>query len=65
MTTYRFKYEIVNEETDETLIEGDTFVSEMTSLNGENEGVDMEVGRAMRIFRKVKKELDNEKDKTD
>lgn len=59
---YRFKYQIVDETTDEVIVSGDTFISETITQYGENESVDMEVGSAMRFFKNFlnKKKLENE-----
>ncbi len=54
MPNYTFKYQIVDEDTDETIVGGSTFISESISQYGECESVDMEVGKAMRIFKKEK-----------
>lgn len=49
---YRFQCKVVDEDTDEVIALGSTYV-EPLSVNyaGECESVDMEVGRCMRIFK--------------
>lgn len=51
--TYRFQCKVVDEDTDEVIAMGSTYI-EPTSIStfGENESVDMEVGRLLRVFKK-------------
>ena len=55
-----FKYEIINEDTDETIVSGSTTMSDTTTYIGENESVDLEVGKALRIFYREKRNKENE-----
>ena len=54
---YKFKYSIVNED-DNVCVSGWTYLNEFTSTHGENESVDMEVGKALRNFLVYKKALE-------
>ena len=54
---YKFKYSIVDED-DNVAVSGWTYLSEHTSNIGENESVDMEVGKALRNFLVYKKVLE-------
>lgn len=49
---YRFKCEIVDEETGEVIISASTFVSSHITEFGECESVDQEVGSLLRAFKK-------------
>ncbi len=49
---YRFEFKITKH--GEDIYTGSTYISSQTSEFGENESVDMEVGKAMRWFNKNK-----------
>lgn len=53
---YRFKCEVVDEETGEVIASGSTFLSSHITEFGECESVDQEVGEVLRYFRKKGKE---------
>lgn len=52
---YEFRCQIVDCETEEVVCAGAAFIGEI-SIDGESEGVDMEVGKVLRYFKKKGKE---------
>lgn len=58
--TYKFYYQIMNED-DEEVIGGNTTIGTSISEMGENEAVEMEVSRAMRLLKNfIQQEEDDE-----
>ncbi len=50
---YRFKCEIVDEDTGEVIVTANTYISSHITELGECESVDMEVGSLLRAFKKL------------
>ncbi len=53
---YIFQYRIIDEETEAVKVAGSTYLSQDIGESGENENesVDMEIGRAIRILNRIK-----------
>lgn len=60
---YRFEFKVTDVANDVIVTQANGFVSEHTSIAGENENVEMEIASAMRRYAKIKEDSETNLEK--